>query len=286
MALLVGGEGVHDALDGVGGAGGVQGGKNQLGHFGGVHSRADGVGVAHLAEQDDVGTLTHGGAQRLGIGGDVGGNLALGHDAGAVAVNVFDRIFHRDDVALAVVVHAVDQAGEGGRFAGARGAGDKHKALGDVGQAHNRLGDVHFLGAGQAEGDNADNRAVGAALAEDVGAEAADAGNGEAEVVIVVDGRLEDADVAIGQLVDGLHVLARVGGSQRSGIGAHVNAARVVGQRQARVNEDVRCLKIDHLLQKFLQFHVDDSPLLVVGGAGPEGFLGVLLLAGKFPLIH
>lgn len=60
LALLVGGEGVDHALDGVGGAGGVQRGEHQLRHLGSVDGGADGLGVAHLAEQDDVGAFAHG----------------------------------------------------------------------------------------------------------------------------------------------------------------------------------------------------------------------------------
>ena len=117
LALLAWRECVNDALDGVGGAGGVQRGKHELRHFGRVHGGADGFGVAHFAKQNHVRALAHGRAQRLGERGDVGRHFALRDNAGTMLVHVLDGVFHRNNVSRAAVVHAVEQACECGRFA-------------------------------------------------------------------------------------------------------------------------------------------------------------------------
>ena len=53
-------EQVEDAVDGRGGAGGVDGAEHQVAGLGGVNGRLEGFDVAQLADQDDVGVLPHG----------------------------------------------------------------------------------------------------------------------------------------------------------------------------------------------------------------------------------
>ncbi len=90
-------------------------------------------------------------------------------------MHVLDRILHRDDVARALVVEAVDHAGKGRGLTGAGGARYEHHAALVADLVEHVLGNVHGHGVGQAEGDHADDGAEGPALAEDVHAEAADA---------------------------------------------------------------------------------------------------------------
>src|SRR5207244_4215235 len=71
LFLLVGGEGVDDAVDGAGGTGGVQGAKDQVAGFGGADGGGDGFQVAHFADEDHVGILPEGASQSLGKRGGI-----------------------------------------------------------------------------------------------------------------------------------------------------------------------------------------------------------------------
>ena len=55
LALLEGREQVDAAVDGLGGVGGVEGGEDQVAGLGGGQGVLEGLGVADLADQDDVG---------------------------------------------------------------------------------------------------------------------------------------------------------------------------------------------------------------------------------------
>lgn len=85
LALLARRECVNDALDGVGGAGGVQCGKHELRHFCRVHCGADGFGVAHFAKKNYIGALAHGRAQRFRERCDIGRHFTLRDNAGGRA---------------------------------------------------------------------------------------------------------------------------------------------------------------------------------------------------------
>ena len=117
-----------DALNRFGGVERVQGGENQVAGFGGEQRGGNGFEVAHFADQNHVGVLTQGGAQR---GREVRGvdfDFALVDEALLVAVQKFDGVFNGDDVIGAGGVDAVDHGGQGGGLAGTGGAGDQHQA--------------------------------------------------------------------------------------------------------------------------------------------------------------
>jgi hypothetical protein len=63
LLLLVGREGVHDAVHRAGGAGRVQGREDQVARLGGGDGRLHGGQVAHLAHQDHVRVHAQRGAQ-------------------------------------------------------------------------------------------------------------------------------------------------------------------------------------------------------------------------------
>ncbi len=79
LLALVGGQRIDDAVDGLGGAGGMQRAEHQVPGLGRRHRHGDGLGIAHFADQDDVRILAHGGAHALGEGGQVRAQLALDH---------------------------------------------------------------------------------------------------------------------------------------------------------------------------------------------------------------
>ena len=67
LVLLEGGEEVDDAVDGLGGVGRVQGRQHQVAGLGRGKGGPDGLGVAHLADQDDVGVLAQHPAHGLDV---------------------------------------------------------------------------------------------------------------------------------------------------------------------------------------------------------------------------
>ena len=71
-----------------------------------------------------------------------------------------DGVLHGQDMTRARVVHAVEHARQRGGLAAAGGARHQHQAPVQVGQAHDGLGDVHLVGIGQPEGDDADDGAA------------------------------------------------------------------------------------------------------------------------------
>lgn len=60
LTLLVSGERIQDAVDRVRAARGMQGREDELRHFGNGNSGAEGVLVAHLAQEHDIERFTHG----------------------------------------------------------------------------------------------------------------------------------------------------------------------------------------------------------------------------------
>ena len=120
-------EEVDDPVDGLLGVGGVQSRHHEVTGFRSGERRLDGFGVAHLTDQDDVGVLTHGGAQCCRPVGSVGAEFTLVDDGHLVVMDDFDRVLDRQDVNGTGLVDRVDHRGEGRGLAGARGAGDQHQ---------------------------------------------------------------------------------------------------------------------------------------------------------------
>ena len=63
LGLLGAGEGVDDAVDGVGGPLGVQGSPHHMARLGGSHGGVDGLFIPHFAQKDDVWGLAQAGPQ-------------------------------------------------------------------------------------------------------------------------------------------------------------------------------------------------------------------------------
>ena len=113
--LLVGErEDCNDALNGLGGIEGVQGGEHHVAGFGRVDGGADGFKVAHFADQDHVGILTERSAQRHTEGGSVDVNFTLVYESLFVAVQEFDRVLDGDNVIGASGIDVVDQGSQTG----------------------------------------------------------------------------------------------------------------------------------------------------------------------------
>ena len=77
---------------------GVQRREHEVARLGGGQRDRHGLLVAHLAHHDHVGVLAKRAAQRGCKRGRVPPDLALGHHAAPVAVQVFERVLDREDV--------------------------------------------------------------------------------------------------------------------------------------------------------------------------------------------
>ena len=102
---------------------------HQVPGFGSGDGVFDGLQVEHFPDDDDVGVLAECAAQRVAVAFGVVMQLALGDLAVDRRLHDLDRVFHGNDVVLAVLVADVDQGGEGGGLAGADRAGDQHQAV-------------------------------------------------------------------------------------------------------------------------------------------------------------
>ena len=76
--------------------------EHQVPGLGDRERRLDGLEVAHLADQDDVGVLAQHVLERLRERLGVGAQLALVDYALLVVVDVLDRVLDRHDVAVTV----------------------------------------------------------------------------------------------------------------------------------------------------------------------------------------
>lgn len=194
-------------------------------------------------------------------------HLPLGHDCLPVPVDVLDRVFHGDDVAVPAVVDPVDHAGQGGGLARARGSCHKHQSavsivppLRVVRQGQDVLRYPQVPRIRQLEADDADYRRKRPPLAEHIdpeapAGEALPSGHGEGEVVILPG--LQPGPAPPGLRVNLLHQLPDIPGHKRSRVHPRLYAVSFHCHRQSRYQKDVRHILVPHrLLQNLLQFHI------------------------------
>ena len=132
LRLLVGGENIDDAVDGLRGICGVEGGEDEVAGLGGGEGDADGFEIPEFGDDDDVWVL----AQCLAEGeretAGVAADFALFDKAGAVFVDELDGVFEGNDDAIPALRDALDHGGEGGGFPGTGDAGDKDEAAAEI----------------------------------------------------------------------------------------------------------------------------------------------------------
>src|SRR6266852_1344149 len=184
LLLLVRGEDVDDAIDALGGCLRVQGRENQVPGLGGGQGRLDGGHVAHFAHEDDIGVLAKSGPEGAGKRQRVDPHLALDDDARPVLEEILDGILESHDVELPLLVHPVQQGGEGGGLALAGGPRDEHEAPLELGQIDHGGGHTDLLGRRNLVGNAAEGRRHGVALLEDVDPEARQAEDAVGEVTV------------------------------------------------------------------------------------------------------
>ncbi len=227
----------------------MQGAEGEVAGFGDAQGRLDGLEVAHLADQHHVGILPQGGAQGHGEAFGVGVQLALVDQAVLVLVQVFDRILDGEDVLVALAVDLVDHRRQGGRLAGAGGAGDQHQAARLLADLLDHRGQVEVAEGLDLVGDGPEHRGHRAALVEDVGAEAGEPLDAEREVELEV--FLETVLLDVGE--DRVGDLLGVGGGERRQVElAQMPVDPDLGRRVGGQVE-VGASLLDHRLQKRIE---------------------------------
>ena len=134
LVLLTAREHVDDAVDRLGGVLGVQGREHEVTGLGGGERRGDGLGVAHLTDEDNVRVLAQHVAERLGERLRVGTDFALVDDRPVVRVQELDRVLDGHDVKRLRQVDDVDQRGKRRGLARSSRSGHQHEPAAQLGQ--------------------------------------------------------------------------------------------------------------------------------------------------------
>ena len=129
MRLLGRGKDVHDAVDGLGSAGRVQGAQHQMAGLRGGERELDGLPVAEFADQDHVRVFAQGRTEGVGKRAGMHTEFALADQTLLRAVGELDRVFDRHDVAGRVPVQIIQHGGQRGRFARTGRPGHQHEAV-------------------------------------------------------------------------------------------------------------------------------------------------------------
>src|SRR5947207_6259947 len=252
LRLLVRREDVDDAVDALGRGVGVQRREREVAGFGDGERRRRRLEVAHFAHEHDVRVLP----QRVFQGGVEAGrvrsHLALVDDALLVPVDELDRVFHRDDVALELLVDLVDHRRQGRALPRPRRAGHQDQAARLLGQFRHHPGEPQVVERFHAEGDLADHHRDAAALLEDVAAEARQVLDAEREVELVL--RFEALLLVLRQhrVGEGQRVLRREHLGRR---GVHDVAVDPDLGDLARDDVEVGGILLDHLFEQGPQIH-------------------------------
>ncbi len=148
--------------------------------------RGDRLEIAHFSNQDNVGVLAKAVLERRREGLRVGAHFALVDDAALVAVDELDRVLHRDDVTLPLLVDLVDDRRERGRFARARRARHQDQAARPLRQLRHHRREAELVEGADVEGNHADGHRHAAPLLVHVPAEAGQVLDAEGEVQLVL----------------------------------------------------------------------------------------------------
>ncbi len=169
LLLLVGREEVDHAVDRLGRVDRVERRHHEVTGLGGLDRGANRLGVAHLTDQDHVGVLAKGRAERSQEVVGVVADLALVDRRDLVLVQDLDRVLDRHDVDRLRLVDVLDHRGERRGLAGAGRAGDQDQAAVLLGELADGVGQAHLLERRPAEAQPAEHHAGRSALVEHVG---------------------------------------------------------------------------------------------------------------------
>ena len=106
------GEEVNDAIQRLIGAVRMQGRHAQVTGLGECNGVVHGLTITNLADQNDIGRLAQGVAQRSVPRIGIHAHFALRDHAILVLMHKFNRIFNRNDVPISVLVAVADHRGQ------------------------------------------------------------------------------------------------------------------------------------------------------------------------------
>src|SRR4029077_1751967 len=161
---------------GFGSVDGVQRGEDEMAGFRGFQCNLDRFAVTHFADENHFGSLTQRAAKGEGKSGRVAVQLALVNGGLFVLMQKLNGILDSEDVKGLFHVHFVDDCSDRGRFAGAGGAGHQDNAVFQLHDFFEARRQLEVIEPGNFVGDDAHHDGATAALAEDVDAKTADAG--------------------------------------------------------------------------------------------------------------
>ena len=243
-------EDVDDPVDGLHGVARVQRGEREVAGLRDRQRRLDGLDVAHLADEHDVGVLPEKVPQRLREAVGVASDLALVDEAVFVLVDEFDGILDGHDVVVLGCVDVVDHGGEGRGFSGAGGAGDEDEPLGLFAKLDARPArEAEVVEAADGVRDEAENAAGGSSLEEEVCPEAAHVFHAEGEIELQI--LFEAGDLALAQ--DAVQEFLRFFGGERVEFQGHKAAVDADPRRGARGDVEVGASPLNHDLKKFFE---------------------------------
>src|SRR4029450_9173383 len=185
LFLLVGWKDGDDPVDGFGGVDRVQGRADEVTGFSGKQPGLDRLEVPHLADQDDVGILPQGAADRLSERAGIDRDFALTDDGSNVAMEKLYWIFDGDAMGRAGLVHVVDHGGKRRTLAAARGSRDEHEAAFFGGDFLEHPGKIQLLDRAHLHRNHAEYQPDGSALLKDVDPEASEAWNAVGNVELL-----------------------------------------------------------------------------------------------------
>src|SRR5262249_36313192 len=110
--------------------------------------------------------------------------LALHHDTRLVVEEVLHGIFEGHDVELALLVHAIEEGGEGGRLPLPGGARDENEAALEPRQLQHVRGKTELCHGRNLIGNAPEGGGHASPLTEDVDAEAREAGDAVGEIAV------------------------------------------------------------------------------------------------------
>ena len=214
--------------------------------------------VAHLADEDDVGVLAQRGAQRVLERRGVEADLALVHEALLVLVHELERVLDRDDVIAALAVHVVHQRAERGGLARARRPRDEDEPLRLLADLQQFPRQRHVLGRHDLARDRAEHAARALPVAEQVAAEARDAGYLVREVGVVALGELLPVAGGRDRQEEAFRVARRQRAASRHRLDLAVHAQH---RRRPGAEVEVRCLPLDDRAQQGVHLGLRRPPL-------------------------
>ena len=145
---------IYDTVERICGSECVQTGKDEMTGFGSCHGSLNGLVITHFAKKNDIRALAKGSTQGSNIIFCISAYLTLAYDTTIVSMQVFQRIFQRNDMPFARMVDSIYKAGHGCGFSASGRSGYKNHAFCQISNTHDILGNRKLGGIRQLESDN------------------------------------------------------------------------------------------------------------------------------------